>query len=287
MPPRKPSPVGAHVAVGAGLATGALPYARSIGAEALQVFVSNPRGWAPSVGDPAQDEAFRAACVRARLPVFVHSAYLVNFASPTETTRRNSAISLAATLARARRIGARGVVVHAGSAVMGERLETGLRLTREALLPLLDGLVDGDPTVLIEPTAGGGVPLAATVSDLGPYFAAMEQHPRLGVCLDTCHAQAAGHDLGLPGGIRTALNLLVRTVGRGRLQLVHANDAKDPCGSRRDRHENVGAGTIGAAAFAELFRHPATRNVPVVVETPGKAAEHRRDIALLKGLRDS
>lgn len=286
MPPRKPSPIGAHVFVGSGLNTGALPYARQIGAGALQVFVSNPRGWAPAVGNPAADAAFRNACEAAKLPVYVHSAYLVNFGSPTEATRVKSAESVRAALSRARRIGARGVVVHAGSAVAGDRRDTALAQVREALLPILDGLTEDDPGVLIEPTAGGGQPLAATVEDLGPYFQALEQHPRLGVCLDTCHAFAAGHDLATPGGIRRLLTSLVKTVGTGRLQLVHANDSKDPCGSFRDRHQNIGAGTIGADAFAELFRHPATRNVPVIVETPGKAAEHSADIALLTALRD-
>jgi deoxyribonuclease-4 len=106
------------------------------------------------------------------------------------------------------------------------------------------------------------------------------------VCLDTCHLFAAGHDLAAPGGAKKTLDLLVRTVGRGRLGLVHANDSKDPLGSGRDRHASIGDGQIGKDMFAELFRHPATRGVPVVVETPGDAASHRRDIEILCSLRD-
>ena len=132
-----------------------------------------------------------------------------------------------------------------------------------------------------------GQPIAATVEDLGPLFALLDSHPRLGVCLDTCHAYAAGHDLAAPGGIRTTLNSLVKTIGRGRLKLVHANDSKDPLGSNRDRHATIGAGTIGQDAFAELFRHPATRGVPVIVETPGGVEGQARDIDVLKALRDS
>jgi deoxyribonuclease-4 len=157
---------------------------------------------------------------------------------------------------------------------------------RELLLPILDGLSDDAPDLLIEPTAGGGVALASTVEDLGPLFEALDAHPRLGVCLDTCHAYAAGHDLAKPGGVRTTLNALVRSVGRGRLKLLHANDSKDVLGSNRDRHTTVGAGCIGVEPFAELFRHPATRGVPVIVETPGGVDGHSRDIALLKRLRD-
>lgn len=286
MPPRKPSPVGSHVPVAGGLAK-ALAYAREIGAQAVQVFVSNPRGWAPSVGDPAQDEAFRGRCADERIPTFVHAPYLVNFGSPTEVTLRRSVEAVRHALARARALGASGVVVHAGSAVAGAHRDQALTQLRASLLPLLDGLDDTGPRLLVEPTAGGGQALAATVQDLGPWFARLDDHPMLGVCLDTCHAFAAGHDLASPGGTKKTLDALVKTVGRGRLGLVHANDSKDPLGSGRDRHEAIGLGQIGKDPFAELFRHPATRGVPLVIETPGDAASHRRDVELLTSLRDA
>ncbi len=286
MPPRKPSPVGAHVFVAGGLVAAGLSYAREVGAEAVQLFVSNPRGWAGSPGDPAKDEQFRAACAAAKLPVFVHAPYLVNFGSPTEATRERSADSVRRALRRGRRIGARAVVVHAGSAVDAAHRDLSLKHLRELLLPILDDIGEDGPVVLIEPTAGGGQPLAATIEDLGPVFEALDAHPRLGVCLDTCHAWAAGHDLAAPGGMRATLSSLLRVVGRGRLKLVHANDSKDPLGSGRDRHANIGDGRIGVEPFAELFRHPATRDVPVVVETPGRDDGHKRDLATLKALRD-
>ncbi len=283
MPPRKPSPVGSHVPVAGGLLKG-LAYAEEIGAAALQVFVSNPRGWAQSAGDPARDEEFRGRCVQ---PVFVHAPYLVNFGSPTEATLRRSIEAVEHSLHRAAAIGARGVVVHAGSAVAGAHRDDAMRQLREHLLPVLEGLDPAGPLLLIEPTAGGGQALAATVQDLSPYFAALDEHAMLGVCLDTCHAFAAGHDLATPGGMKRTLDALVKAIGRGRLQLVHANDSKDPLGSLRDRHEAIGQGHIGKDPFAELFRHPATRNVPVVIETPGDAAAHRRDVELLCSLRDA
>jgi deoxyribonuclease IV len=286
VPPRKPSAVGAHVFVAGGLSAAGLPYAERIGAEAVQLFVSNPRGWAPSPGDPATDESFRSSCVDRRMPVFVHAPYLCNFGSPTETTRDKTAAAVQHSLQRGKRIGARAVVVHAGSAVDAGALDVALKTMRELVLPLLDDLGDDDPQLLIEPTAGGGQPLAATVQDLAPLFDALEYHPRLGVCLDTCHAWAAGHDLATPGGVRATLNALVRAVGRDRLQLIHANDSKDALGSGRDRHTNIGAGQIGVEPFGELFRHPATRQVPVVVETPGDVDAHLRDLATLKSLRD-
>ncbi len=286
MPPRKPSPVGSHVPVAGGLSK-ALAYAREIGAGAVQVFVSNPRGWAPSEGDPAQDEAFRAECAAAGVPVYVHAPYLVNFGSPTEATLSRSVGAVEHALRRGRAIGARGVVVHAGSAVAGAHREQALTQLRSHLLPVLEAADPAGPKVLVEPTAGGGQALAATVQDLEPWFAQLDHHELLGVCLDTCHAFAAGHDVAGPGGMKKTLDALVKAVGRGRHALVHANDSKDPLGSSRDRHESIGAGHIGKDAFAELFRHPATRGVPVVLETPGDAAAHRRDVELLCALRDS
>jgi deoxyribonuclease IV len=286
VPPRKPSPIGAHVFVAGGLSAAGLPYAERIGAEAVQVFVSNPRGWKPSPGDPTADEAFRTSCADRRMPVFVHAPYLCNFGSPTEATRDRTAAAVVHSLERGRRIGASGVVFHAGSSVELGMRDVALKTMRELVLPILDDIGDDDPWLLVEPTAGGGQPLAATVDDLGPLFEALEHHPRLGVCLDTCHAFAAGHDLTAPGEVRRLLNRLVRVVGRGRLRLVHANDSRDPVGSGRDRHTNIGAGLIGVEPFAELFRHPATRGVPVLVETPGEVETHAKDLATLRALRD-
>ncbi|HEU4675424.1 MAG TPA: deoxyribonuclease IV [Motilibacteraceae bacterium] len=291
MPPRRPSPVGVHVPVAGGLAGAGLAYADAVGAETVQVFVGNPRGWATPAGDPAQDERFRTDCATRRIPAFVHAPYLVNLGSPTANTLEHSIASVRHSLERGAAIGARGVVVHTGSSVTGGDRAVALKQVREGLLPLLEELdaraADGPvPDLLLEPTAGQGQSLCATVDELGPYLEALDAHPRVGVCLDTCHAFAAGHDLAAPGGLKRTLDRLVKVAGRGRLRLVHANDSKDVCGAAKDRHERIGHGKIGEPAFAELFRHPAMRGVPVVLETPGKHAEHTEDIARLKALRD-
>ena len=262
----------------------ALDYGDRVGAEVVQVFVSNPRGWAPAAGSARQDAAFRDGCGQRGWPVFVHAPYLVNLASPTLATKTRSVDALAHSLRRAGDIGATGVVVHAGSAVAGARYEQALGQLRELLLPLLDKIDDAGPRLLVEPTAGGGMTLAARVEQLEQYFAALDGHPKLGVCLDTCHAWAAGHDLAAARGLARTVTALTKAVGRGRLGLVHANDSRDPCGSLRDRHQTLGAGTIGAAAFGQLFGVRALAGVPIVVETPGET--HSADIALLKRFRD-
>jgi deoxyribonuclease-4 len=284
-------PIGAHVQVKGGLAKGGLAYTDAVGARAVQVFVGNPRGWRPSAGDPRQDAAFTAGCTERGVPSFIHSPFLVNVGSPSEATVEQSVATIAHSLTRGAQLGCAGVVVHAGSAVGEDRYEAALVQLHERLLPVLEALPEGAPRLLIEPTAGGGKSLAATVEDLGPYLDALERHPAVGVCFDTCHAWAAGHDLATPGGMTATLDALVATVGAGRLGLVHANDSLDGCGSRRDRHTTIGAGSIGAAPFAELLTHPAMAGVPVVVETPSEDGEtsyggHARDIALLTSLRD-
>jgi deoxyribonuclease-4 len=284
-----PSPIGATLQLKGGLAKGGLAYADAVGAAAAQFFVGNPRGWRLTPGDPTQDALFTAGCAERGVPTYVHTPYLVNVGSPTPATVDQSIASIAHNLARGAALGCRGVVVHAGSAVGEDRYEAALRQLHERLLPVLETIPDGGPRLLIEPTAGGGKALAATVEDLGPYLAALDQHPMVGVCFDTCHAWAAGHDLSVPGGMTATLDALVATVGLGRLALVHANDSLDECGSKRDRHTTIGAGSIGVDGFRELLAHPAVAGIPVVVETPSEldgspSAGHKRDIDLLRSL---
>ncbi|MCM0677004.1 deoxyribonuclease IV [Micromonospora phytophila] len=279
-------PVGSHTPTSGGLARAALPYADAAGSQVVQVYVSNSRGWALPAGDPAQDVLFRDGCAERGVPVFIHASLLVNLGSPTANTVERSAETLAHALRRGRAIGAEGVVFHAGSAVDQGHAEAALRQVRETLLPLLDeAAATGGPRLLVEPSAGGGRSLASRMEQLGPYLDAVERHPWLGVCFDTCHAWAAGHDVAAEGGMTATLDTLVATVGPDRLRLVHANDSKDLCGSTRDRHENIGKGTLGEPAFAELMAHPATAGVPIVVETPTeKHVGHAADIAALKRL---
>lgn len=287
-PGRVRNPVGSHVPVAGGLHTVGLSYARELGAETVQVFVANPRGWATPAGSPRQDEAFRTACAEESIPAYVHAPYLINFGSHTEATVERSVESLRHSLRRARGIGALGVVVHTGSATGGRDRAVALRQVRERMLPLLDGLThDDDPYLLLESTAGQGSSLCSRTWDFGPYFEALDAHPMLGVCLDTCHVFAAGHDLAGPGGAHRTLDELVETVGPGRLRLIHANDSKDVAGAHKDRHANIGAGHIGEDAFRELMTHPATEGVPLVIETPGGKEGHAADVERLKKLRDA
>jgi deoxyribonuclease IV len=278
--------IGAHVSVAGGLSR-ALARADAIGAEAIQVFVANPRAWASPEPDPMTDEAFRVACASRDLAVFVHAPYLVNFGSPNERTLAASTRALVFSLRRGAAIGAQGVVLHAGWSVGAPHAQA-LRQVREHLLPALDSVWARSstrrmPLALIEPTAGGAGALASDASSLAGYLDALGGDERVGVCLDTCHMHAAGHDLGSPDTFARALRMFARAAGRGRVRLVHVNDSQDQVGSRRDRHAALGEGTIGRASFGALFTVPGIRAAPLVVETA--EADQAADIATLKSLR--
>ncbi len=277
-------PVGAHVPTSGGLAKRGLAYADEIGAECVQVFVTNPRGWAAAKGDPLQDAAFRDV-VTGRLPAYVHASFLINLGSPDVAIAEKSATSLAHTVERARVIGARGVVVHTGSAVAKDRYDEAMVQTRDLLLPILDALPDDAPPVLLEPTAGQGQSLCSTLDELDEYLHWLEHHPRLGVCVDTCHFFAAGHDLSADGGMNDFLDHLDKVRGTVPIGLIHANDSMDVAGAKKDRHTAIGSGHVGAEPFRTLLAHPTMQQVPLVIETPGNEAEHAADVALLKSLR--
>lgn len=284
------NPIGSHFLVGKGLVAGSLATMHELGYDCLQIFVGNPRGWALSPGKPDVDRAFRDACAEHGTRVFVHTPYLVNLGSPTPETYIRSVATVAHNLKRAAEIGAEGVVVHTGSFVHPIDPEAGyaaaLRQVREGLLPILDAVAeDAAPWLLLEPTAGQGRSLCAGVDHLEPYLAALDFHPKAGICLDTCHVFAAGAPLDEPGGATATVDRIVEIGGPGRLRLIHANDSMDVRGASRDRHQAIGAGHIGPDAFRELLAHPATEGVPFILETPGSRDPGNSDLALLQQLR--
>ena len=280
------NPIGTHVLVGKGLVDGAVANADLVGCETFQIFVGNPRGWALTEGKPAEDARFRDLMGERGTRTFIHSPYLVNLGSPTPTTYENSVASVAHNLKRAAQIGAEGVVVHTGSYVGDVDDRQAMKQVREALLPMLDAISDdAAPWLLLEPTAGQGRSLCAGVEDLAPYLEALDHHPKAGICLDTCHVFAAGAPLDEPGGTTATVDRIVEIGGPGRLRLIHANDSMDVRGAFKDRHQRIGEGHIGEAAFSELFAHPATEGVPFILETPDSRTADNRDIPLLKALR--
>jgi deoxyribonuclease-4 len=274
--------VGAHVPTRGRLAR-AVDYAETIGADAIQVFVSNPRAWSPpSLRHAAVDE-FRKRLDRSPVEaVFVHSTYLINVASPDPAFHRRSIELAQAELGGAAAIGADGLVVHAGAGGAGERAEAVGRAA-EAVREVSSL---GGPPVLLELTAGGAGAVASTIPQAAELLRAIDDS-RVGLCLDTCHLLAAGYPLDDPAEASRPFAELRDLDLADRLGLVHANDAQDPRGSRRDRHEHPGLGTIGEAGFRAILADQLLADSTVLVETRGREAEHAVDVAALRGFAPS
>jgi len=278
--------IGAHTPTSGGMVKRSIEYALTTGAEAIQVFASNPRGWAMPDANIEADKAFRQKAEELDIDVYVHAPFLINLGSPTVGTYENSLASTAYSLKRAKEIGALGTVIHTGSAVDEKHVQTAWKQINKGMMPILSKLKEEDPWLLLEPTAGQGQSLVKKLDDLTKYFDALEWHPKVGVCLDTCHVFAAGHDISVKGGMTQTLDLLVSIVGIERIKLIHTNDSMDVCGALKDRHQNLGEGEIGLKPFEELIGHPAVANAPLILETPGLEPEHGAEIALLKKMRE-
>jgi len=278
--------IGAHVPTSGGMAKRAIEYAKTIKAEAIQVFASNPRGWAMPEANHEADQAFIEKANELEIETYIHAPFLINLGSPTEGTYKNSLASTKYSLKRGREIKAKGVVIHTGSAVDEGNIKKAWKQIHEGMMPILNELDDQDPWLLLEPTAGQGQSLVKRLEDLNNYFEALEWHPKVGICLDTCHVFAAGHDIKSKGGMSATIDLLVEVAGAERIQLIHANDSMDVLGSLKDRHQNLGDGEIGSKPFAELLAHPAIADAPLILETPGEELEHGREVAMLMKMRD-
>ena len=261
--PRKLPRLGAHTPTSGGMAKRSIAYAQEVRAEAIQVFASNPRGWAMPDANIEADTLFRDKALELDIETYVHAPFLINLGSPTVATYENSVASTAYSLRRAREIGSKGAVVHTGSAVDVNYVDKAWKQIKKGVMPVLNKLKDEDPWLLLEPTAGQGQSLVKKLDDLLYYFEALEWHPKVGVCLDTCHVFAAGHDIAKKGGMTETLDLLVKLVGIERIKLIHTNDSMDVCGALKDRHQNLGDGEIGLKAFEELLAHPVAQNAPI------------------------
>jgi deoxyribonuclease-4 len=273
--------LGAHVRTRGGLVMG-IEYGRALGCEAIQLFVSNPRAWAPpALGADTAEEFAEKKAEAGLAAVFAHTSYMVNVASPNPEFRRRSVELARQELEAAAALGADGLVVHAGAGGPGERRAALQRATASFLA--IAGEEEG-PEVLIELTAGGAGTVASTIPQAAELLEAIGSRARVALCLDTCHLFAAGYPLDTSEGVARSLAEL-RTHGlTRRLRVVHANDAKDPRGSGRDRHEHVGEGFIGDAGFRAILADPAVRKASVLIETPGRIEEDRRNLQRLRRL---
>ncbi len=266
--------IGAHVRAGTGLLP-ALARGADIGAEVVQIFTQSPRMWKPSQYSRDLLDAYRTAQVEHPTvrSTFCHATYLINVASPNPEVAAKSRNCLAANLEVATGLAADGLVLHVGSH-RGTGLERSLPAVVDALLVALDGAppptTGRDPCpILLENAAGAGATIGRTFEELAAVIEASGGDERLGVCLDTQHLWASGTSFATPEEADEVVAAVGRAVGFERLQCLHVNDSKVALGANRDRHENLGEGTIGEEGLASLLGHPRLQGLPAILEVPG------------------
>ncbi|HEX6662490.1 MAG TPA: deoxyribonuclease IV [Gaiellaceae bacterium] len=260
----------------------ALDKAVEMDADAVQLFVQSPRTWRFPDHDAEDLQNFRARREKAGLPAFVHALYLVNLAAPNEQIYAKSVETMRATLDAACAIDADGVVFHVGSH-LGAGLDAGIERVVPALVQILDRTNDRT-WLLMENSAGAGGTIGRSVDELAVLFDALDRHPRLGICLDSCHLYVSGTDVTDPETMAALLAELDRRIGLDRLRALHANDAKAPLGSNRDRHDNIGAGLMGEG-LGVFLAQPALQELPVLLEVPG-ADGHGPNAEEIRKLRE-
>ena len=272
---------GAHVSSAGGISN-AIDRAEELGCNAVQVFTQSPRMWRPTAHTPEQVERFRARRDEARIEAVVcHALYLVNLAGPDAELHAKSVSAMRATLETAAAIGAEAVVFHVGSH-LGAGIEEGLGLVVPALRELLE-LTDERLWLVLENAAGAGGTIGRSTDELAAIVDRLDGHPRLGVCLDSCHWWVSGVDVTDPAVLDAALVDLDDRIGLDRLRCLHVNDAEVGLGSNRDRHASLGLGTIGDG-LATFLAHPAFQGRPAILETPGPDGTYVGELRLLREL---
>jgi deoxyribonuclease-4 len=248
------------------------------GCQAVQIFTKNANQWRARPLLPEEVTAFRARLDASGItPAISHASYLINLASPGAALRAQSIAAMGEEIDRAESLGLFGVVLHPGTSADAA---AGLALIGDALVSLFDARPAGRAMVLLEHTAGQGRSLGSTFEEIASIIARANGHARLGVCLDTCHLLASGHDIASASGYAATFDAFGRTIGFDRLKVFHMNDSKKPLGSRVDRHTHIGEGHVGLQAFKRLVSDPRFADLPMLLETPKEDRHGPRVVGL-------
>ena len=260
----------------------ALDNGHAFGMDCVQLFVQSPRAWRFPEHDPADLEAFRRRREELGIgAVAVHALYLLNLASPKKDFYEKSVTTLRSTVDAACAIGAEAVVFHVGSH-LGSGFEAALDRVVPALAEALERCSD-TTWLCMENTAGTGGTIGRSLEELAALYEALDRHPRLGVCLDSCHLYASGYDVTDRAKLDKAVARLDELIGLDRLRCLHVNDSKTPLGSNRDRHDNIGEGLMGEK-LGVFLAHPKLQGLPAYLEVPGTDG-HGPDAEQTKKLR--
>ena len=278
--------IGVHLGTTGG-ASNAVEAAREIGANTFQIFSSSPRMWRAPKVDPKQ--AVRMKELRAKLdvgPLVIHTSYLVNLCSQSDEVREKSVVAFRGEIERALALGSEYLVLHPGS-WKGLTRNEGLTLAADSITRAIDGLPwQGTPFhILIENTAGSEFSLGGSFEQVAELVERLKPSAPMGVCLDTCHTHVAGYDLVSAEGYEETMRQAGQTVGFDAVRVWHCNDAKAARGSKLDRHEQIGKGTIGVELFRRLLNDPRFAHCAFIAETPvDQLGDEERNVKALKSL---
>jgi deoxyribonuclease-4 len=253
--------------------------------ETMQIFNQSPRAWRPNKYGPADFEAFRKRMAESEVhSIFIHAVYLINCASEDAELRRKSLDALTHALRLGDEIEAGGVIVHPGSS-KGAAADKALERTGDSLAKALSR-TERCP-LLLENTAGSGDTVGRTIEQLVAVIERAQEDRRLGVCLDSCHLLASGHEVRDAGELANVVDDCERLLGPERLQCLHLNDSKTPLGSNVDRHANLGEGQLGEDGIRTFLSEPRFEGLPVLLEVPGPEGKgpDRGQIEIAKRLR--
>jgi deoxyribonuclease-4 len=260
-------PLGAHQSIAGGTPK-AVERGLEVGCRVLQIFVKNSNRWVGRPIDRPEARAFRSATRGAGLArVVAHTSYLINLASPVAELRRRSIEALVEEIERCQRLGIPDLVLHPG-AHCGEGESAGLARIAASLDEVFDRTAGARVRILLETAAGQGSCIGHRFEHLRDILGAVRTPRRVAACFDTCHVHAAGYDIVSARGYSETIADFDRTVGLSRLAAIHVNDSKKPRGSRVDRHEHIGRGTIGRRGFRNLMTDPRLAAIPKFLETP-------------------
>ena len=285
-PPPGPRRVGIHTSTSGGVAMAA-ERAYRLGANTFQIFSSSPRQWKPYELAGSQRDEMRRLRDQYRIgPLVIHTSYLVNLASATAEFHRKSVSAFRGELERALALCADYLVLHPGS-FRGRSREEGLRLVAESIAESAQGLniEKSNLKVLLENTAGAEFSLGGSFDQVAHLLEYLKPVCPAGACIDTCHTHVSGYDIVSDAGWHETMRQLDESIGLGNVHVWHCNDAKDARGSKRDRHEHIGKGTIGLELFRRLLNDPRTEHAAFIAETPiDDPGDDLRNIGTLKSL---
>jgi deoxyribonuclease IV len=274
--------LGAHLSIAGGIQK-SIEQAEEVGATAIQIFTKNSRSWFAKDLTSEEIKKFTEAQKHSSVKIVVaHASYLINIASPNEKTEELSRNALLRELERCNSLKIPYLILHPGSHTTCTEEEGMARIVKN--INIILEAFSGNTSILLETMAGQGTNIGHRFEQIKQIISSVKSRERIGVCFDTCHIFSAGYNFGSANQYHKTINEFDKVVGLKNLKIIHLNDSKTEQGSRKDRHEEIGKGTIPLGVFKEIMRDEKLKNIPKILETPATngISDYKKEIELLR-----